>query len=82
MTLPPDDEKRMNDYAAKARVEFKEQWERWTVRDVAVWWEAWCRRDRTNHDRLGQILMEETGVIIRKSDGLKPGAWEETDDDQ
>jgi len=62
MPLPPDQEKQFNEAAQLARTEFEKHWKDWKVHDVAVWWEKWCRMGRTNHDRLGRILLEVTGV--------------------
>jgi hypothetical protein len=72
MALKPNDEKRLASGAAHARSDFEANWQRWTTtREVAEWWNKWCRRevlsegrllDGTNHDRLGRILMEVTGV--------------------
>jgi hypothetical protein len=67
MALPPEDEKRLNAGAAHARVELEENWQRWTVPELAAWWSKWCHRDvilksgilpGTNHDRLGRMLID------------------------
>ena len=76
--LPPEVETRFEEGAALARAEFEAKWkiENWTAVDVAKWWFKWCRGivasngvdadgvyvHGTNHDRLGRILMEVTGV--------------------
>ena len=62
MPLDEKTKRRLDEAAAKARVEFEADWQQWTVRDVAVWWRKWCTMDGTNHDRLGRILVEVTGV--------------------
>lgn len=62
MALNPKDEERLEDGARRARVEFEAHWKEWGVRDVARWWNKWCRYEGTNHDRLGRILIEVTGV--------------------
>jgi hypothetical protein len=60
--LDPQIERRMNEHAREARAEFEANWQNWTVKDVALWWRKWCTMEGTNHDRLGKILMEATGV--------------------
>jgi hypothetical protein len=71
--LPPEDERRLEEDKDLARADFEARWKRenWTAIDVATWWSKWCRRtvlfrgthvNGTNHDRLGRILMEVTGV--------------------
>ena len=65
MPLPPDVRKRLEDQAVLARAEFEARWKDWKATDVAHWWDKWCRNGGTNHDRLGRILMDVTGV--RKS---------------
>lgn len=62
MALPPDEQKRLDHFAALARPEFEANWKHWNARDVAIWWSKWCRYGKTNHDRLGRILLEATGV--------------------
>jgi acyl-CoA reductase-like NAD-dependent aldehyde dehydrogenase len=60
--LPPELQRQFDEFAAKARVEFEANWKTWTALDVAKWWDRWCQFGKTNHDRLGRILMEVTGV--------------------
>lgn len=77
MALPPEDKQRFERGAAHARADFEANWQRWTTaREVAEWWSKWCRRevisegrilDGTNHDRLGKILLEATGVKPKPS---------------
>ena len=45
----------------EAHTECAKHWEQWTARDVAVWWVRWF--PHTNHDRLGRILMDVTGMF-------------------
>jgi hypothetical protein len=75
MALPPDVERRLDEEAALARAEFEQHWQTWTVVDVAEWWDRWCQMDGTNHDRLGKILVNVTGVKARAR-----GSWIETDE--
>jgi hypothetical protein len=60
--LPEHLEKQFNEQAALARAEFEANWQRWTVRDVAVWCQKWVRMDGTNYDRVVKILIDVTGV--------------------
>ncbi len=62
MALPPWQEQQFDESAEKARAEFEQGWQQWTARDVAIWWDKWCRNGQTNHDRLGKVLMDVTGV--------------------
>ena len=62
MALGPEDQRRLDDGARRARVEFESGWNEWTARDVAAWWDKWCTNGGTNHDRLGWILMHVTGA--------------------
>lgn len=62
MALSPKQELQFDEEALKARAEFEHHWQQWTVRDVAKWWNKWCRGGGTNHDRLGRILMDVTKV--------------------
>lgn len=62
MPLPRHLERQFDEFVAKAEAEFVQNWQKWTVRDVAIWWSKWCQRGRTNHDRLGRILVDVTGV--------------------
>ena len=62
MALDQKTTKRLDDAAKSARVDFESNWDHWSARDVAVWWNKWCTMDGTNHDRLGRILMDVTGV--------------------
>jgi acyl-CoA reductase-like NAD-dependent aldehyde dehydrogenase len=62
MPLPPHLAQQYDEYAAKAEAEFTDNWQKWTARDVAVWWWKWCQIGRTHHDRLGRILVRVTGV--------------------
>ena len=80
MPLPPEIEQRFENGATHARVDFEENWHTWSVRDVAEWWRRWCRRDviwrgqmynGTNHDRLGKILMDVTGVKTKPNAGVE-----------
>lgn len=75
MALDPETEQRLNHFAEEARAEFVEKWKRdnWGVREVAEWWAKWGSEfgKKTNPDRLGRILMEETGVKPRKAKLVK-----------
>lgn len=72
MALSEEDRKRLDEKAKLARAEFASNWERWTAGDVALWWHRWCTMDGTNHDRLGRILMDETGARSRLMQPLSP----------
>ena len=79
MALSSDDQRRLDDGADHAKADFERNWRTWhTARDVAEWWSKWCRREvishgrifnGTNHDRLGRILVEVTGVANDRSPG-------------
>jgi len=64
MAIPSELESQFDEQAALARREFEANWQNWTVRDVAIWWSKWCQFGKTNHDRLGRILLEV--VLPRK----------------
>jgi hypothetical protein len=63
--LPPEDKERMDEFAVLARAELVANWKNWSVINVAEWWQRWCRFGKTNHDRLGRILLDVTGVSRR-----------------
>ncbi len=62
MALDEETKNRLDEFARKARLEFEANWQNWTAKDVAQWWYRWCQLGRTNHDRLGRILIDVTGV--------------------
>lgn len=62
MPLDRRTDERLAKFAAKARIEFEDNWQKWSVREVAEWWDRWCRFGLTSHDWLGKILMDVTGV--------------------
>ena len=62
MALDAETKRRLNDYAMLARADFEKKWTRMDAPAVARWWNEWCTNDKTNHDRLGWILMHHTGV--------------------
>jgi hypothetical protein len=69
MALPAEDKNRQDYYAKLARVDFEKTYTRWdSAADVARWWDKWCVYDKTNHDRLGWMLMHHTGVREWKGD--------------
>lgn len=62
MALDVETRERLDRYAKMAKAEFEENWERWSVVDVARWLDKWCDFGKTNHDRLGWILWHFTHV--------------------
>ena len=50
MALDPKDIKRLDDAAKPARVDFESNWDQWSARDVAVWWNKWCTMDHYHPD--------------------------------
>jgi len=80
MALPPEQERQFNYYAKLARIEFEKKWPDWDASDVARWWDKWVDSGKTNHDRLGRILIHCTGIeTFRGKPNSRPYLFKELD---
>jgi hypothetical protein len=62
MALDEETAERMDKWAAAAREELEQHWQRWNAHDVAYWFAKWCQSEWTNYDRLGRILIDVAGA--------------------
>ena len=56
MPLPPEQERRFNEAAEKARIEFAENWKNWSAEDLCRWVNRWYYP--AAYDRLCRIMRE------------------------